>query len=310
MERQRKMHIVAVILAVLLGAGLLALVGTFAYSRIVNTATAIAADNLIAPGGGYSSAPDERTANTDSQVNSSAAHTSQLSCAKAIEAASGNAIPASSHNSIYRTSYSATTASTASAADDSEQPSSIELYAGQPQENTPFKVGNMLPGDSEAKSFRVRVSHNGAVAVYCAASARPGYEKLAEVMRVRIELPATGEILYDGLLRDASDVPACQLASAGRDATDELQYKITAYLDTSVGNDYQNLDLVADIDWWVDDSGSLTPPAGGLPASVAQALAKTGDLVPVFTAVIFAAFAALLALLAISRKRRGGGHRG
>ncbi len=310
MERQRKMRIVTVVLAVLLGVALLALAGTFAYSRIVNTATAIAADNLIAPGGGYSSAPDERAADTDPQVNSSAAHTSQLSRAKAIEAVPGNAFPALSSNSIYRTSYSATTASTASAAGGSEQLPSIELYAGQPQENTPFKVGNMLPGDSEAKFFRVSVSHNGAVAVHCAASARSGYEKLAEVMRVRVELPATGEVLYDGLLRDASDVPACQLASAGCDATDELQYKITAYLDTSVGNDYQNLDLVADIDWWVDDEGSLTPPAGGLPASLAQVLAKTGDFVPVFAAALLAAFAALLALLAISRKRRGGGHRG
>ena len=51
-ERQRKMHIVTVVLAVLLGAGLLALVGTFAYSRIMSTATAVAAGNLIAAGGG------------------------------------------------------------------------------------------------------------------------------------------------------------------------------------------------------------------------------------------------------------------
>lgn len=51
-ERQRKMHIAIVVLAVLLGASVVALAGTFAYSRIANTATSIAADNLIAPGGG------------------------------------------------------------------------------------------------------------------------------------------------------------------------------------------------------------------------------------------------------------------
>ena len=51
-ERQRKMYIVTVVLAVLLGVAFLVLAGTFAYSKIMSTATAVAAGNLIAAGGG------------------------------------------------------------------------------------------------------------------------------------------------------------------------------------------------------------------------------------------------------------------
>ena len=201
-------------------------------------------------------------------------------------------------------------ASASSAESSSEQSPSIELYSGQPSENAPFKAGNMLPGDSETKFFRVRVSHGDTVAVHCALSVRLGYEKLAEVMRVRVALPATGEVLYDGLLRDASDVPAQQLASVGTAAQDELQYEVTAYLGTSVGNDYQDLDLVADIDWWVDDEGSLVPPDDGTPASLLRALVKTGDLAPILVGVFVAAAVAALVAFTISRKRRGGDHRG
>lgn len=220
----------------------------------------------------------------------------------------GESSPANTHVAA----ASAPTAGTLTGATaSSNQQATIELYAGNPEENTPFKVGNMLPGDSETKSFRVRVSHSGAVTVYCAVSARPGYEKLAEVMQVRIALPATGEVVYDGLLRDASDVPARELTSAGSTAADELQYEITAYLDTSVGNEYQNLDLIADIDWWVDDAGALAPSAGdGLPTALAGVLAKTGDLAPALAGAILVAAVAALAIFVASRKRRGGDRRG
>lgn len=132
----------------------------------------------------------------------------------------------------------------------------IELYNKQPEENTPFQFENMLPGDSETKYFRVRVSYHDKITVHYKATVRLGYEKLAEVLKVRVNLLSTGETMYDGLMGDMSESLTHKLASQ-KSITDELDYEITVYLDTSVGNDYQNKDLIADFKWWVEETGNL-----------------------------------------------------
>lgn len=132
----------------------------------------------------------------------------------------------------------------------------IELYNKQPEENTPFQVENMFPGDSETKYFRVRVSYHDKITVHYKATVRLGYEKLAEVLKVRVNLLSTGETMYDGLIRDMPESLTHKLASQ-KSTTDELYYEITAYLDTSVGNEYQNNDLIADFKWWVEETGNL-----------------------------------------------------
>lgn len=103
----------------------------------------------------------------------------------------------------------------------------------------------MFLGDSVAKDFDVRVSHSNPVEVYFHADIRPGYEKLSEVMMLRIELPDYGVTLYDGLMRDMpSDVMHTIYSEK------HILYRMTAYLDTSVGNDYQFKELIADFRWW------------------------------------------------------------
>ena len=115
----------------------------------------------------------------------------------------------------------------------------LRLYKKNPQENEPFKVTDMFPGDKETKYFRVRVSHNGTVTVRYHADVRQDSEKLAEVLKVKITLLTTGEEMYDGLMRDMPKSLSHTLNSNG-DAEDELYYEITAYLETDTGNEYQN----------------------------------------------------------------------
>ena len=89
------------------------------------------------------------------------------------------------------------------------------------------------------------------------------------------------------------DMPK-QLSSplSGR-GTDELHYEITAYLDTSVGNDYQNKDLIADFRWWVEETGNLGP--------------KTGDSFGILLWIAAAAVSgAVCIFLIISHKRKEG----
>lgn len=166
----------------------------------------------------------------------------------------------------------------------------LRLYRGQPEDNTAFACGHLLPGDVETKYFRVQVSHKSDITVSYHADIRPGYEKLAEVLKVRIVLLTTGQALYDGLMRDMPTQPSCPLSGRG---TDELHYEITVYLDPSVGNDYQGRDLIADFRWWVEETGNLGP--------------KTGDSSDILLWIAAAAVSgAVCIFLIISHKRREG----
>ena len=231
MEQKKKIKVIIIVLACLLGLSLLALGGTLIYNKIANTtpATVTVPDNLITPDEDTTkpdSSDTEKPDSSDTQTPSSSAD------------ASSSAVPAQS-----------TTAETKKAA-------TVELYNKQPEENTAFALGDMFPGDSETKYFRVRVSYHDKITVHYKATVRPGYEKLAEVLKVRVNLLSTGETMYDGLMRDMPESLTHKLASK-KSTTDELYYEITAYLDTSVGNDYQNKDLIADFKWWVEETENL-----------------------------------------------------
>ena len=256
MEQKKKIKVIIIVLACLLGLSLLALGGTLIYNKIANTtpATVTVPDNLITP--------DEDTTKPDSSDT---------------EKPSGSDVQPSQ-----------STAATAEV----KKAATVELYNKQPEENTAFAVGDMFPGDSETKYFRVRVSYHDTITVHYKATVRPGYEKLAEVLKVRVKLLSTGETMYDGLMRDTPESLTHKLASK-KSTTDELYYEITAYLDTSVGNDYQNKDLIADFKWWVEETGNLDDSP------------KTGDTSNILLwAVLAAGSLSMMILLLVTRRRK------
>ena len=168
----------------------------------------------------------------------------------------------------------------------------LSLFSRHPQENAPFAVGNMFPGDNITAYFRVRVSYHGSVTVRYRADIRKGYEKLAEVLKVKITLLSSGEELYNGLMRDMPASLEHKLTSE-KSTADELYYEVTAYLDTSVGNDYQNKDLIADFRWWVEETENLEPSPG------------TGDSFDIVLWSLSAAVSgAVCIILIIFRRRR------
>lgn len=137
-----------------------------------------------------------------------------------------------------------------------EEEITIELYNKQATDNVPFEVVNMFPADKITKDYRVMVSYHDKVIVQYQADIRKGYEKLAEVLKVAILL--NGDLVYDGLMKDMDKAIEYSLSSDDN-TTSELHYQITVYLDSSVGNEYQNKELVADFKWWVEDSEYLDP---------------------------------------------------
>lgn len=238
MEQKKKTKVIIIILAVLLGLSLLALAGTLIRARLTDSdpGAVTVPDNLITP--------EEDTGTEDTRTPGSGAGTSSA--------------PAPAQSGTGTSSAPAPAQSAAAA----QKAASIALYNKHPEDNTPFTVGNMFPGDSETKYFCVQVSYHDKVTVHYKAVVRPGYEKLAQVLQVRVKLLNTGETLYDGGIAAMPQSLTHKLASESS-VTQELYYEITAYLDTSVGNAYQNQDLIADFKWWVEETGSLDSPETG-----------------------------------------------
>lgn len=165
--------------------------------------------------------------------------------------------------------------------------SAIALYNRKPEENARFYVTDMFPGDTQTEEYRVKVSYKDDVVVRYHASVRKGYEKLGEALQIRVCLLDTE--LYDGPIDDMPEslqIPLYTDASA----RSELYYDITAYLDTSAGNEYQNLELIADFRWWVEEIGHLEAP-------------YTGDILTLYPWIGIASVSLLLLLILL--KKRG-----
>lgn len=259
----KKMKTAVIVLSVLLVVSAAGLTGTLIYKALhgPGVATAIVPNNLLTP-----EAADESEDSENTGMQGSIGNVSNP--------------PAAANDETGSEVQNQNSTATAGA---------LYLYAKNENDNTPFAVTNMFPGDSETKYFCVRVSHKGNVTVRYHADIREGYEKLAEVLKCRITLLTTGEVMYDGLMRD---MPASLNHALDTDTpvTNELYYEITVYLDTSVGNAYQNKELIADFRWWVEEIDNLYVP-------------QTGDTsVAVYGVLAAASLLVLAVLLKRSRK--------
>lgn len=271
MKQNKKIKVTIIILAVALGISLLALGGTLLYNQITGNKPSMVEvpDNLITS--------DEETAKPQSTDEPQVSPT-----------------PETTKNDASETGGATTPVKTsASSGTSKREAATISLYNRKTGENTPFKVQNMFPGDTETKYYRIQVSYHGKITVHYKADVRPGYEKLAEVLKVRVKLLTTGETLYDGLMRDMPKSLTHKMSSA-KSTTGELYYEITGYLDTSVGNEYQYKDLIADFKWWVEETGNLEGPP------------KTSDVFdPMLWAIVAgASICAIIIILIVARRRR------
>ena len=76
------------------------------------------------------------------------------------------------------------------------------------------------------------------------------------------------------------------------EVTNEVYYEITAYLETSVGNEYMQTELVADFTWWVEETDNLGP-------------AHTSDGLEYTVWIIVAAASLIIIIILAARLRKG-----
>lgn len=287
---QRKVKIVIIVLAVLLTISVLSLAGVLlaGYFSPSDPATVVVPDNLIGseatdPSQSGDPVSSEPTSGTGDETTPDATEPQETEATEAPEATE-------EAEATESTKAPATPAPTAGQTSNGNLAEALYLYQREPEDNTPFQATNMFPGDIETKYFCVRVRYKADVTVRFHADIRPGYEKLAEVLKCRVVLLTTGETLYDGLMRDMPESVNHPL-STQESTTSDLYYAITAYLDTSVGNDYQNKQLVADFRWWVEETENLEPPP------------KTGDA-PIWPFAVVAVLSLVLIIVLLLLKKR------
>lgn len=139
----------------------------------------------------------------------------------------------------------------------------VRLSYHSPDINQRFNVKNMFPGDSETKYYCARVQFINKATLYFEANVRPGYKKLAEVLKIRVLQINDNKVLYEGLIGDVPEIEAIELKGKGKTTTDVF-YEITVSLDTSIGNEYMQKELLADFHWWiVTESGGGGGEGGG-----------------------------------------------
>ena len=177
------------------------------------------------------------------------------------------------------------------AVSNAEEGTSIFFSTEKNEDVLPFSLENMFPGDSHAKIYTVNVSHKNDVTLHFRADIRPGYEKLAEVLMIKITDLSSSETLYDGLMRDMPQ--SVERVLIGADRSSSVTYETIAYLNTSVTNEYMNQQLCADFHWWIEeqDLENLDKPP------------RTFDISDISVPVIFLVASALVFIM-IKRRRR------
>ncbi len=132
----------------------------------------------------------------------------------------------------------------------------LSLHKKNPEENALFGMNNMFPGDSKTQYYRVSVSYTGTITVKFQMSTT-GDEKLGEALKVKVYLPDSEEVLYEGSL---AEMPALgkTISTDRKSLTEELSYAITVSLSADVGNEYQEKQLTADLHWWAEGTPGST----------------------------------------------------
>lgn len=206
-----------------------------------------------------------------------------------------------------------------------QKQATLALYRGNASAAQAFALPNMLPGDTAEKEFTVNVSHRGKVTLYFSAGPDDAAAPLAGGLQLTVTCNNTQ--LYSGTFADVPAVLPVDVPGTAADTTDAMTYRVTVALPTSAGNEYQNLTMTADLNWWVDElapapgtdpaasdstatSGGATGQLTGKPGFVKAltTMPQTSDSFPLAVVVVIMAVSAIALAALVIAKRKGDDH--
>ncbi len=170
----------------------------------------------------------------------------------------------------------------------------LELSQKQFNDNQPFQVRNMLPGDSVTGYFCVKAYHEKDITLYFDAEVTQETKSLGDVLRIKVTHLDTGKVLCDAPFSEIDGQAFSEILTQNAQEESTAYYQVDVSLDTSVGNEYQAAMLEADFNWYVEseDEGDMTTPPPDTGAVIHRVL------------WIVAASSAFLLLLLLFLKRR------
>lgn len=125
--------------------------------------------------------------------------------------------------------------------------------------NRVFTAENMLPGDAFSRDYVLNISHKEDIDIIFKVDFHEGSETLAEVLKLKVEIPGV-KTLYNKPMKDMPESLTYTLPGNQPSVT----YRLTVYLETSVGNKYQDKELKADFEWrYMPESSGGTGGGGG-----------------------------------------------
>lgn len=208
-----------------------------------------------------------------------------------------------------------------SAASQNDKSPGLELYKKHSSDNEAFYVSNMVPGDKVSRNFTVRVHHNNALKVFFDAEITEQTKSLGDVLQICVTDRNSGNILCQGTFNDINQKEYEIAVDKSSQGITDLSYQVDAWLDTSVGNQYQQALLKANLRWRVKDAGESTNPSdnkspgtnsGKKPSNSSKTngngsglTVRTGDTVNLILWIVMGTCAlALLLLLLKSRQEQ------
>ena len=118
-------------------------------------------------------------------------------------------------------------------------------------DSVPFNAENMFPGDKIVENFCVKVTYDEDITLQFDTDIHEGSEMLAEVLYVQVKVKEGEQVLYNGTMKEMPSSLDYELKATEKTTLD-VHYEISVWLDTSVGNEYQNKKLTADFIWFVE----------------------------------------------------------
>lgn len=180
----------------------------------------------------------------------------------------------------------------------------LVLDKNQPSVNQSFSVTDMLPGDAVEEQYTLQVHRSGVITLLFDVIVTDETGDLGEALNIQVTDATAGTALASGTFDQVRDqVYRVQLPDgSGRIDRD---FTIRVWMDTSVGNEYQNSSLEADFRWYVEGEPAGPDEPAATPAPGQLIPAQTGDPSSLALWIALAA-ACALALAFIRIKTKGG----
>lgn len=137
----------------------------------------------------------------------------------------------------------------------------IELKGWHKSYNEPFKLINLLPGDSETRNFVVKVYHWKSTVLYFQMdeTKNSGSVNLSEKLLVDVVLTKSGAILFSGTMAELIQHAVALDLPKNNQGYTTTEYAVRVYLPKEVGNDYQFTSFHGDFKWWVNEGAAFAP---------------------------------------------------